>query len=237
MSLVSLIINRGEPLGGPVTARSTMAKVTSCVGAERAALCDLLDTLGPDDPTLCENWTTYDLAAHLCVRDRSMLALPGYVLPAFAESTARIERDFKAAHTYADCVRTLRVGAPAWAPLGLPVVREAANVLEYVVHHEDVRRAQPGWEPRVVAPELLDAVWAKLRLLARLAFARVPVGVLLQRENGDWVSARRRPQLVTVVGDPVELALYAHNRRDAAQVELRGEEDALVALRAARVGL
>jgi uncharacterized protein (TIGR03085 family) len=218
-------------------ARSTMARVNSRAGAERAALCDLLDELGPDAPTLCEGWNTYDLAAHLCVRDRSMLALPGYVLPAFAESTARIERDFKTTHSYAECVRILREGAPAWSPLGLPVVREAANVLEYVVHHEDVRRAQPGWEPRVVAPELQDAVWAKLRLLARLAFARVPVGVLLQRENGDWVSARRRPQLVTVVGDPVELALYAYNRREVARVELRGPEEAVATLRAAKVGL
>jgi hypothetical protein len=51
------------------------------------------------------------------------------------------------------------------------------------------------------------------------------------------VRARRRPGLVTVVGDPVELALYAYNRRDVARVELRGEDDAKAALRAARVGL
>lgn len=209
----------------------------SCAGTERTALCDLLEQLGPDAPTLCAGWTTFDLAAHLCVRDRSMLALPGYVLPAFAERTARIEQDFKAAHGYLDCVRTLREGAPAWAPLGLPVVREAANVLEYVVHHEDVRRAQRDWTPRSVSAELLDAVWAKLRLLARLAFARVPVGVVLQRETGDWVRARRRPQLVTVLGDPVELALYAYDRRAAARVELRGDDDAKAALHLARVGL
>lgn len=209
----------------------------SPAGTERAALCDLLDRLGPDAPTLCHGWTTYDLAAHLCVRDRSMLALPGYVLPSFAERTARIERDFRAGHGYSDCVRTLREGAPAWAPLGLPVVREAANVLEYVVHHEDVRRAQRDWQPRPVPPELLDALWAKLRLLARLAFARVPVGVVLQRETGEWMRARRRPQLVTVLGDPVELALYAYGRRDVARVTLRGDDDAKAALHLSRVGL
>ncbi|HEX5493170.1 MAG TPA: TIGR03085 family metal-binding protein [Mycobacteriales bacterium] len=211
--------------------------MTSPAGAERAALCDLLDRLGPDAPTLCHGWTTYDLAAHLCVRDRSMLALPGYVLPSFAERTTRIERDFRVGHDYPDCVRTLREGAPAWAPLGLPVVREAANVLEYVVHHEDVRRARRDWQSRPVSTELLDAVWAKLRLLARLAFARVTVGVVLQRETGDWVRARRRPQLVTVVGDPVELAMYAYNRREVARVELRGDDDAKAALHLSRVGL
>lgn len=215
----------------------TIAAVTSHAAAERSALCDLLDRLGPDAPTLCDGWVTYDLAAHLCVRDRSMAALPGYVVPALAERSARIEREFRATHSYSECVRTLREGAPTWSPMGLPVVREAANVLEYVVHHEDVRRAQPVWEPREVSPELLDAVWAKLRLMARLAFAKVSVGVLLQREDGQWVKARRRPQLVTVVGPPVELALYTFNRRDVARVELRGDDDAIMALRLSKIGL
>src|ERR1700735_4322129 len=37
---------------------------------ERATLCDLLVELGPDAPTLCEGWTTADMAAHLVVRER-----------------------------------------------------------------------------------------------------------------------------------------------------------------------
>lgn len=209
----------------------------SHAGAERAALSDLLDQLGPDAPTLCEGWRTYDLAAHLCVRDRSMVAMPGYVLSAFAERTAAIERDFRDSHDFAECVRVLREGPPPWTPLGLPLVREAANVLEYVVHHEDVRRARDGWEPREVPAELLDAVWGKLRLMARLAYGRAPVGVVLERENRDWVKARGRPQLVRIVGDPIELALYSFNRRDVARVDLRGDDDAVAALRTARLGL
>src|SRR5690349_11008507 len=47
---------------------------------ERAALCDLLVTVGPDAPTLCEGWTTRDLAAHLAVRDRRPDAAAGIVL-------------------------------------------------------------------------------------------------------------------------------------------------------------
>ena len=39
---------------------------------ERTALCDLLDRLGPEAPTLCTGWTTYDLAAHLALRERSL---------------------------------------------------------------------------------------------------------------------------------------------------------------------
>ena len=36
---------------------------------ERLELCDLLLELGPDAPTLCEGWTTADLAAHLVLRE------------------------------------------------------------------------------------------------------------------------------------------------------------------------
>jgi uncharacterized protein (TIGR03083 family) len=41
---------------------------TSLLRKERQALCDTLTELGPDAPTLCEGWTTADLAAHLMVR-------------------------------------------------------------------------------------------------------------------------------------------------------------------------
>jgi uncharacterized protein (TIGR03083 family) len=35
---------------------------------ERNELCDLMLETGPDAPTLCEGWTTRDLAAHLVIR-------------------------------------------------------------------------------------------------------------------------------------------------------------------------
>ena len=47
---------------------------------ERRELCDLLEEVGPDAPTLCEGWTTFDLAAHLAVRERDLRAAPGILL-------------------------------------------------------------------------------------------------------------------------------------------------------------
>ena len=35
----------------------------------------------------------------------------------------------------------------------VPGLRTLLNLNEYVVHHEDIRRAQPGWEPRELPPE------------------------------------------------------------------------------------
>src|SRR5262245_9679824 len=53
--------------------RPRIESVTSFYRRERAALCDLLDRVGPDRPTLCEGWTTNDLAAHLWVRESDPL--------------------------------------------------------------------------------------------------------------------------------------------------------------------
>ena len=40
-------------------------------------------------------------------------------------------------------VETLR--KPPLTPYSLPVVERFTQTLEYFVHHEDIRRAQPGW--------------------------------------------------------------------------------------------
>ena len=48
---------------------------------ERRELCDLFDELGPSVPTLLEGWTAHDLAAHLVLRERDLVAGPCLVLP------------------------------------------------------------------------------------------------------------------------------------------------------------
>ena len=48
---------------------------------ERLGLCDLFDELGPSVPTLLEGWTAHDLAAHLVLRERDLVAGPCLVLP------------------------------------------------------------------------------------------------------------------------------------------------------------
>lgn len=211
--------------------------MTSHAASERAALCDLLDDLGPAAPTLCEGWVTHDLAAHLAVRDRNYLATPGYVLSSLADHTARIEREYRAAHPYPECVQIVRNGPPAWGPVGVPIVREAANLLEYLIHHEDVRRAQQGWEPREVSPELANAVWSRLRTVGRIMFRKATVGVRMRRagEEGS-IRVRSGAPEVTVVGEPIELALFAYNRRDVSRATFEGDADAINRLRVSPLG-
>jgi uncharacterized protein (TIGR03085 family) len=212
--------------------------VTDHASAERAAVADLLDSLGPDAPTLCEGWSTYDLAAHLALRDRVPAAWPGIALRRFAGRTERIQREFTAEHPYAECLAMIRRGAPMWSPMGAPLIAGRANLLEYVVHHEDIRRAQPEWVPRAVPSDLADAIWSQLRLAARPAFRRAPDGVRLVRAGTDAaITAKGGALTVTIEGDPVEVLLYAFNRRSATRVDIHGDDAAVARLAAARIGL
>ena len=52
---------------------------------------------------------------------------------------------------------------PVSRPYALPPVERLANTMEYFVHHEDLRRAQPGWEPRGLARRDQSRLWAALR--------------------------------------------------------------------------
>jgi uncharacterized protein (TIGR03085 family) len=209
--------------------------VTSAADAERVALCDLLDALGPDAPTLCAGWTTRDLAAHLVVRDRVPAAWPGILVPRLSGATDRA-MEGAAARPYGELVDTLRRGAPRWSPMGMPGVKDAVNLLEYVIHHEDVRRAQPGWGPRAVPSSLADAVWTAVRLSARAAFRRARDGVTLRRAGTDSTVTGKGGRLtVTVVGDPVELALFLSGRRQVARVDVEGDDAAVARLAATRL--
>jgi uncharacterized protein (TIGR03085 family) len=210
--------------------------VTSTADAERAALCDLLDELGPSAPTLCAGWDTRDLATHLLVRDRDPKAWAGIAVPKLHDLATRAMAA-QAGRPYDEIVAEVRRGAPKWSPLGLPVAKDVANLLEFVIHHEDVRRAQPGWGPRAVPASLADSVWRAVRLGSRATLHRAPDGVVLRRAGtDDTVTAKKAPLTVTVVGDPVELALFTSGRQRAARVDLSGDDAAVARLRTANLG-
>jgi uncharacterized protein (TIGR03085 family) len=204
---------------------------------ERNELCDLLLELGPDAPTLCEGWTTADLAAHLVVRERDPRSMPGIVAPAsrFGRSTERLMAK-KKAKGYAQVVDRIRRGAPL-VPWRLPGLRTLLNLNEYVVHHEDVRRAN-GLGPRTDRPDLDATVWTMLRRGARMLTRSIKgAGVVLRRPSGDQIVARKGEPAATLTGEPVDLLLYLFGRRGAAQVELTGDPAAIAAVSGAKLGL
>jgi uncharacterized protein (TIGR03085 family) len=113
---------------------------------ERAALVEILRAVGPDAPTLCEGWTTRDLVAHLVVRERRPDALPGLVFRPLASYTARVQNRLSTSTKWEDLVELFASGPPVLSLF--KVLDPLASIHEMFVHHEDVRRAQTGWEPR-----------------------------------------------------------------------------------------
>ncbi len=193
----------------------------SLARSERRALADLLAELGPDAATCCEGWSTAHLAAHLVVRDRRPDALPGYVLESIPGLSRlggwahRVEDSARAGSAYADLVATLRAGPPAWSPMAWPGLAEF-DVPEFAIHHEDVRRAQPGWEPRTLPSAVQDRLWTPATLYARRGAGRR--GVVLRRSDRPDVERRIGAGGRTVEGEPMELLLWAAGRRDVARV-------------------
>jgi hypothetical protein len=45
---------------------------------ERRKLCEVFDALGPSVATLIDGWTAHDLAAHLVLRERDLVAGPAW---------------------------------------------------------------------------------------------------------------------------------------------------------------
>jgi uncharacterized protein (TIGR03085 family) len=212
-----------------------MAAMTTYARDERRALCDTLLRTGPDAPTLCEGWTTRDLAAHLVLRERRPDGELGRLVPFLARHAAAVRASVHDA-AWPDLVASVRSGPPAWHPSRLSRVDEAMNTAEMFVHHEDVLRAQPGWAVRPLPDGLEAALWGNLRLGARLVLRKAPVGVVLVAPGYGKVAAHRGSPVVRIEGPPSEVMLFAFGRRDQAQVHPDGPAEAIERLRAARIG-
>lgn len=196
---------------------------------ERLLLADLLESVGPEAPTLCSGWNTRDLAAHLVVRERRADAAGGALIKALAPRLERVHSEY-AAKPYEELVQLFRSGPPRLSPFSLKPVDELSNTVEFYVHGEDVRRAQPDWSPREIDPVFADALWKRLESMARLVGRRAPVGLVLRRSNGQTVVARKGTPVVTVSGEPAELVLFAFGRTDQADVETEGDKEAVATL-------
>jgi len=203
---------------------------------ERAALAALLEETGPDGPTLCEGWQTKDLAAHLVLRERRPDAAAGVMGGPLAGYTARVQRQYLGRYSYPELVGLFRSGPPALSLFAIPGADEAANAVEYFVHHEDVRRAGEEWTERPLDDGLSEMLWKRLKG-ARLLLRSAPTGIVLAREgNGklDLIVTKNAAPSVTVTGSPAELTLWSMGRTRAAHVTLDGPEDAVAKLTAWR---
>jgi uncharacterized protein (TIGR03085 family) len=201
---------------------------------ERAAIVETLRSVGPDAPTLCEGWTTKDLAAHLVLRERRLDATPGISFKPLAGYTAKVQDQIAASTDWDDLLDQIASGPPVYSPFKLldPLV----NATEMFVHHEDVRRAQADWAPRVLDAETLSTVSRPLPLLGRVGLSKVPARLALHTPDGkSLLSAGKGPQVV-ITAAPAELLLFAFGR-NAVHADFDGDPEVITAVKGAPRGL
>jgi uncharacterized protein (TIGR03085 family) len=212
--------------------------VSSFAASERTHLCAAAIQVGPDEPTLCGEWTVRDLVVHLLVREGSPAAA-GIVLRPLGGLLDRASRRL-ARQEFAELVERLRDGPPAWSPFALPKVGAMLNLVEFFVHHEDIRRAQPQWQARALDRRDEDAIWRSTRHAGRGLVARsgAGVGVVAERtDTGERVTLSRSTPAVTVRGLPSEITLFLFGRKAQAQVDLDGAPEDVARLEGAGLGI
>lgn len=211
--------------------------MTSPAAAERAALLDLMASLGPTARTLIAEWSTHDLAAHLVVRERQPWAVPGLVLPPLRRATAALERRTRQ-EPYEDLLARLRSGPPVWSPGGAlrGPLDGLTDLHEFFVHHEDVRRVQDP-APRALAADLDRGLWLRVRAMGPGLTARAGrLSFTVETPDGRRATLRPLGERVVVRGTPGELLLWLFGRREVADVELVGSDRAVERARTCRLG-
>lgn len=202
---------------------------------ERQALCDTLERVGPAAPTLCDPWSTAELAAHLVIRDsRPDLAI-GTAVPPLSGRLERGMAEF-ATKPWDELVHLVRTGPPTWSPTRMPIVDEVANLTEFFIHHEDILRGEGQVGPqREISAELEAALWKQLTRVAKLLTLRLPTGIVLVAPGHGRSAAKGPTDAGTAVltGSPGELVLALFGRMRVAAVEISGPAEAVSALRQA----
>ncbi len=199
---------------------------------ERAALVETMRAVGPDAPTLCGDWTTRDLAAHLVVREGRLDAAPGIAIPFLAGYTDKVQRQVAQSSDWDDLLDKI-------------AIRPAAAVTVQALRCRCRTWARCSSTTRMsVAPNPLGnqghstttpprALTRPLSVMARLTLRAAPARVSLRTPEGKTVLTTGKGKDLTVTGDETELLLFISGR-DVVRLTFDGDADTVEAVRAAR---
>jgi uncharacterized protein (TIGR03085 family) len=201
---------------------------------ERTELLATLRRVGPDAPTLCDEWPVRTLAAHLVVSEQQAgvplaLSYPLWrILPATVTGALLRSIEGPANRRMAKVqergwewmLRRLEAGPPR--VYGVRLVAEV-RLLEEWIHHEDMRRAN-GEGPRPLDPSLADRLVAGMAAISRFRFFAAPrQGIKAVLPDGSEYQVGTGPTPVRVEGDVGEVTLWLAGRQSAAQVSVSGD--------------
>lgn len=196
--------------------------MTNPAAVERELLSDLFVQVGPDAPTLCGDWTTRDLAAHLVVRDRRPDTLPGLLFD-FASGHTEKVRSRTAKKDWAELVEAVRQGPPRWSPASLDAIDKMTNTIEFFVHHEDVRRGDGSGTPRDLPDSTEQELWSGLKRITKVLAQQAPTALTLATGDGRELRIKNGSDPVRVTGPVGELVLFMYGRQRVAHVETSGD--------------
>ena len=202
---------------------------------EREAFAQTFRTLGPEAPTVLPGWDAEALLEHLLLREGAPHLMVGPRLPGPLGRRARAALEELRESPWQERVERLRRGPGPLSPVGR--LDALSGQAELLIHHEDLRRAQDGWEPRRLPAPIAADAWHAVGLMAPLSMSVQADVTLVSPLGGRQRRARRSAGSLRVHGEPLELLLWVTGRDDVARVRIHGDEPALRALREGRRGL
>jgi uncharacterized protein (TIGR03085 family) len=195
----------------------------------RGAFVDLLTKLGPDAPTLCEGWTAQDIAIHMVLIERHPEAWLGIPVGDKVKFTrgyfdGLVETERK--RPWAELVERVRVG-PKRGPLGNAAFRNRMMFREYLVHGEDIRRANDV-PAEGFGHAVWEATWKKAQFFARFVKTTKGHGLEIAERGGRVQKVRDGSPTARITGEPLDVLLYEFGRiRSAVDVEVSGDPEAV----------
>lgn len=203
---------------------------------EREAFARTFLTYGPQAPTILPGWDAEDLLEHLLERERHPHLVLGSTLPGPLGHRAAAARAARRERSWQERVEIFRQGPGRLSPIGR--IDAFSGEGELLIHHEDLRRAQNDWEPRVLHPETAAQAWRAVGLMAPLAMTvRSEVTLVSPLGGGRRFRSRRAVGSLRVHGDPLELLLWVSGRDEVARVRIHGDDSALQSLQEGRRSL
>lgn len=202
---------------------------------ERAELADSFLALGPRARTILPGWDAADLLDHLLVREGHPHLVVGSSLPGPIGRRAVRAREALRDLPWGQQIEALRAGPGRLSPAG--AADRLSGQGELLIHHEDLRRAQDGWEPRRLDPAASADAWTSLGLMAPLVMRLRADVTLVSPLGGRRVRSRRAEGSLRVHGEPLELLLWASGRERVARVRVHGDAGGMRALQEGRRGV
>ncbi len=209
--------------------------MTSFAQRERISICQNLRQLGPDQPTLCQGWTTKDLLVHLVVRENRPDAAAGLVVPFLSFYTDSIYKKFKD-KSFDELISIFENGPKSPSPFSLSAVDQLANTFEFLVHNEDILRAQANYQPRIFSDDDLKFLWSRFTKSAVFFMRKVKVGVVAKTEQGTY-TLKRGEEVVTISGNVIDLIMFAFGRKKNINIHFEGSSQAIEKLKNSNLNL